>query len=197
MKEIDARGHECPVPIQMTLHALEAPDTDEIRILVDQQSTADGLADFLESQGFAVQMADHEGAISVGGRRYAALAPDPEAETLSAGPGRRTLVVVSDDRIGGDDVWGGKLMARFLENLGELRPDLRWVVFLNGGVKWTAEPGEALETLRNLEEQGVRVGVRGACLKHFGLDGQNAVGEVLSMRDIVAAMQRVDKVVRM
>jgi TusA-related sulfurtransferase len=59
MKEIDARGHECPAPIQMTLHALEAADADEIRILVDQQSTADGLADFLESQGFAVHMAAH------------------------------------------------------------------------------------------------------------------------------------------
>ena len=197
MKEIDARGHECPVPIQMTLHALEAPDTDEIRILVDQQSTADGLADFLESQGFAVQVADHEGAISVGGRRYAGPAPDPEAETASPSAGRRTLVLVGDDRIGGGDVWGGKLMARFLENLGELRPDLRWVIFLNGGVKWTVAPGEALETLRNLAEQGVRIGVRGACLKHFGLDGQNVVGEVLSMRDVVAAMQRVDKVVRM
>lgn len=196
MKEIDARGRQCPVPIQMTLHALEEPDTDRIRVLVDQQSTADGIADFLESQGFAVNLADHDGAIAVGGRR------DPEAASVAAPEtatgNRRTLVVVSDERIGGGDgVWSEKSMARFLQNLGELRPDLRWVIFLNGGVKWTAKAGETLEALKALEADGVRIGVRGACLKHFGLDGRNAVGEVLRMREIVSVMQRVDKVVRM
>ena len=31
------------------------------------------------------------------------------------------------------DARGEKPMARFLETLDELRPDLRWVIFLNAG----------------------------------------------------------------
>jgi selenium metabolism protein YedF len=190
---IDARGKECPTPIQMTLQALESPDLHRIRILVDQQSTAEGIADFLESQGFAVQMSDHEDAIAVGGRR------DPDAtaspETAPAGGGRSVLVLVADDRIGAD-ARGERLMARFLETLDELRPDLRWVIFLNAGVKWAVEPGETLETLKALAADGVRIGVRGGCLKHFGMDGRNAVGEILRMREILVAMQRADKVIR-
>lgn len=197
MKEIDARGQECPTPIQRTLHALEETDFDRIQVLVDQQSTADGIADFLESQGFAVNLADHEGAIAVVGRRDPDAAPEASPDPPKRGGGRHTLVLISDVRIGGDDVWGEKLMARFLQHLGELQPDLRWVIFLNGGVKWAAAPGEAMDALKTLAAEGVRIGVRGACLKHFGLANPPAVGEVLAMREIVAAMQRADKIIRM
>ena len=70
-------------------------------------------------------------------------------------------------------------------------------VFVNKGVKLAIGGSEALQDLKDLEDQGIHILVCGTCLSHFNLLDKKEVGQTTNMLDIVTAMQLADKVVNM
>ena len=61
----------------------------------------------------------------------------------------RTLVLITTETLGrGDETLGTKLMENFLATLPELGSRLWRLVLVNGGVKLTARPGPALDSLQ-------------------------------------------------
>ena len=106
------------------------------------------------------------------------------------------VVFVNSDRIGeGDDALGAKLLGSFLYSLArtERRPDA--VVFMNGGVRLACEGSPALDDIRLLEADGVRIYSCGTCLDWLHLAERLAVGEVGNMNDTAALMMDADDVV--
>ena len=95
----------------------------------------------------------------------------------------------------GDDELGAKLMASFLSTLKEMGEDLWRLVFVNNGVKLTIEGSNVLDTLKEIENQGIHILVCGTCLTHFDLLYKKQVGETTNMLDIVTSMQLADKVI--
>ncbi|MEL7591669.1 MAG: DsrE family protein [Anaerolineaceae bacterium] len=69
------------------------------------------------------------------------------------------------------------------------------IAFYTEGVKLVCSGSLVLEHLRALEEAGVELIVCQTCLEYFGLLNQVAVGKVMGMPDIIAAMQSADKVI--
>ena len=63
------------------------------------------------------------------------------------------------------------------------------------GVKLAVEGSPAIGPLKALEARGVRVILCSTCLNHFGLTGQEQVGIVGGMTDIIEAQWRADKVI--
>ena len=108
---------------------------------------------------------------------------------------KKTLVFITSNCVGnGDDALGEKLMESFLSCLKEMH--LWQIILLNGGVRLTAKVGKALESLKELEANGVRILVCGACLSHYGIYEEKRVGETTNMLDIVTALDLADKVIR-
>lgn len=106
------------------------------------------------------------------------------------------VVFINSDRIGeGDDGLGEKLMGSFLYSLarGETRPDV--IGLMNGGVRLACEGSAALDDLRLMVGDGVRLYSCGTCLDWLGLKEQLAVGEVGTMNDAVALFMEADSVV--
>jgi selenium metabolism protein YedF len=196
-KEIDARGLACPAPVLQTKETIDKESPDSITVMVNNEAARQNVTRFLESQNFSVSVEQMGTDFHVSGKR------EGEAETsecsvteLPQTDGKKIMVMVTTDRIGhGDDELGSKLMTAFLKTLKEMGDDLWRLVFLNNGVKLTAEDSENLTSLRELEENGVVIFVCGTCLEHFNLLEKKQVGETTNMLDIVTAMQLADKVI--
>lgn len=207
MKEIDARGLACPVPVLKAKAAVEEGIT-RLRVIVDNGGSQENLRLFLESQGFTVELSrDVSDFIVMANTEPGLFGPIPDSAIPPCpvpaptpvnriDAPRRIMVLVSSDCLGrGDDELGGKLMTNFLRTLKEMGPDLWRLVFVNAGVTLTVEGAGVLTDLQDLEAAGVTILVCGTCLDHFGLLERKKVGQTTNMLDIVTAMQLAGSVI--
>jgi selenium metabolism protein YedF len=196
MREIDARGLACPVPVLQTKATLETEKPQNVSVVVDNAASQQNVQRFLESQGFSTTLeqngADYWVIGSCGSEPREQLPLSAEKQSGD----KKIMVMCATDRMGfGDDALGKKLMVNFLRTLKEMGPDLWRLVFVNNGVKLTIDDSEVLDDLKSLEHGGLKILVCGTCLNHFNLLERKQVGETTNMLDIVTAMQLVDKVI--
>ncbi|MFH2058004.1 MAG: sulfurtransferase-like selenium metabolism protein YedF [Pseudomonadota bacterium] len=196
MKEIDARGFTCPLPVLQTRTALQENRPDSLTVIVDNKAAQQNVQRFLESQGFQTRL-DKNGAdfLVIG-----SCVSEPEEQTPQSpekpSDVKKIMVMCATDRMGtGDDDLGRKLMVNFLRTLKEMGEDLWQLVFVNNGVKLTIDDSEVLTDLVAYEKEGLKILVCGTCLNHFNLLERKKVGETTNMLDIVTAMQVADKVI--
>lgn len=208
---LDCRNMPCPQPIMrlLTLFKTSAPSDREalkaLEVIVDNQAGLENVSRFLRSKGYQVSHTE-EGdlwRISAQTDAIGPLEDDSAEEDLSAyaclpaPEDMRTLVLLLAPVVGGgDDELGGKLMKNFLSTLPEMGSALWRIIMLNGGVTLAARDSPVLEQLQALEKSGVSILVCGACLEHFGLMSQKAVGETTNMLDVVTSMQAAHKIIR-
>jgi len=197
MKEIDARGLACPVPVLQTKATLQEEKPHSVKVVVDNAAAQQNLQRFLESQGFQTKL-EHKGDdYLVTGNCDS----EPGEQVQSSveqhsGELKKIMVICATDRIGfGDDELGLALMVNFLRTLKEMGDELWRLVFVNNGVKLTIDGSEVLEDLKEYEKDGLKILVCGTCLNHFNLLAKKQVGETTNMLDIVTAMQLADKVI--
>jgi len=69
------------------------------------------------------------------------------------------------------------------------------ICFYTDGVKLVAEGSPLLDTLKQIEQKGVRLLVCATCLNHFRLTEKVKVGIVGGMTDIVEAQLRANRVI--
>jgi selenium metabolism protein YedF len=112
-----------------------------------------------------------------------------------APPGTIVLAVSGDTMGRGDDDLGRLLLRNHLHVLCEVTPRPDVIVFLNAGVRLAVEGSPALDDLRTLAGQGVRMLLCGTCLGHFALKEHVAVGEVSNMYAISETMLGASKVI--
>ena len=157
---------------------------------------------FLRRSGFEVSVNQPENALwEVHGLSSATQVEAPEQAPAAAPAAdtesRKTLVLITTDTLGrGDDELGARLMENFLASLPELGASLWRIVLLNGGVKLAATEGKCLDTLKQLESNGVSILVCGTCLNFFNLLEAKQVGETTNMMDVVTSLSLADKVIR-
>ncbi len=194
--ELDCRGLACPAPVLETKKAIDIEGTNEIHVVVDNQTAKENVSRFLESQCFDVSIREEENDFHITGLKT--------GESVSKAPGmeepegekQKIMVMIATDHMGyGDDDLGKKLMQSFIKTLIEMGDELWRLVFVNNGVKLTIEGSEVLPALKDLEGQEIRILVCGTCLNHFDLLDKKQVGETTNMLDIVTAMQLADKVI--
>lgn len=106
------------------------------------------------------------------------------------------VVFVNSDRVGsGDDDLGRKLMGSLVYSLARTTPRPDALIFMNGGVRLTCDGSLALDDIRLLIEDGVRIYSCGTCLDWMGLKDSLAVGEVGNMSDTAALFMTASDVV--
>jgi intracellular sulfur oxidation DsrE/DsrF family protein len=82
-----------------------------------------------------------------------------------------------------------------LKTLKEMGSELWRLVFLNSGIKLAVEGSPVVNTLKEIENEGVTILVCGTCLTHFGLLNQKRAGQTTNMLDIVTALEAADSVI--
>ncbi len=197
IREIDARGIDCPAPVLQTKNMLEKENLSIIKVVVDNEAARQNVSRFMEFQNFEVSVEQEGKDFYVTGRRgeqetIAEVSPAEKPETK----GKKIMVMIATDRMGyGDDELGLKLMVSFLKTIKEMGDELWRLVFVNNGVKLTIMGSDLIPVIQGLENEGIRILVCGTCLTHFNLLDKKQVGETTNMLDIVTAMQLADKVI--
>ncbi|MHB1349819.1 MAG: sulfurtransferase-like selenium metabolism protein YedF [Anaerolineaceae bacterium] len=198
-RELDCRGQACPAPVMQVRDILAQERPSAITVLVDNEPARENVSRFLQHSGFQVNVAQ-EGTIfrvtGTGGEGTCPLMTDAELGAVTRGATKKILVMVTSDRLGhGDDTLGAGLLLSFLKTLKEMGPELWRLVFVNAGVKLTAQGTATVPILQELAEGGVSILVCGTCLNHFQLLDKKKVGETTNMLDIVTSLQVADRVI--
>ena len=197
MKEIDARGLACPVPVLHTKATLQEEKPSAVQVTVDNAASQQNVQRFLESQGFETSLERQGGDYIVIGR--CGTAPEPAVRCRNTrsgfeedhghvrhGPygvrGRRTRPQADDKLPAYAEGDGTRIVA---------------AGFRRQRMKLSIEGSEVLDNLKAYEKAGLKIMVCGTCLNHFKLLEKKMVGETTNMLDIVTAMQLADKVVNL
>lgn len=202
---LDCRKLQCPQPVIQARGLLQTDRPERLVMLVDNEPALENVTRFLASQGYATSFEQEPGLWRITGVAGALPAENPAGEASAkaspvlrpaAGEAKALVMIISPVFGSGDDVLGGRLMKNFLATLPEMGDSLWRIVMLNGGVTLAAAGSPVTEELKRLEESGVSILVCGACLEHYGLVHEKAVGQTTNMLDVVTSMQLADKVVR-
>jgi selenium metabolism protein YedF len=107
----------------------------------------------------------------------------------------KTILINSEFLGRGNDELGDKLMRAFLRALltAENRPDK--LVFYNSAVRLLAEGSPVLDTLNELNRNGVLLVACGTCVGYYNLDDKIARERVSNMQEIVKILMDSQNVV--
>lgn len=188
MKEINAMGKVCPLPVIETKKALKSEEgKDGVSVLVDNLIATQNLskmADQMKLSHSVEQISASEYRVQIGG-----VGEEPVKTVSQTAPGNGYVVAVGSDEMGiGDSVLGKKLIGSFLYALAEQDEMPRMILFYNAGVRLTVEGSASLEDLRALQSAGVEILSCGLCLDFYGVKETLAVGSVTNMYRIVEIM---------
>jgi selenium metabolism protein YedF len=197
---VDARGLACPEPVVRARKALLESEAKSIVVLVDGDAAAENVARMARMTGCEVALEDRGGHFGVVLTRSAAGAAAPSVPGPVEGPccgTANTAVFFASATVGhGDDGLGRILMVAFVKTLKSLVPRPKTLLFMNGGVKLTAEGSELVDALKELEADGAELLVCGTCLDFFELKDKLRAGKVSNMFEIASRLVAADRVVR-
>jgi len=189
MKEIDARGLVCPQPVILTKKALEGMTEGEVVTIVDNITAKENVSRLAENLSCKYEISDENGCYYIKIKK-AAGAQNTETKEDS------TVIVITSDKLGqGAEELGKVLIKSYTYALTEATPLPKAVMFLNSGVKLTAEGSEVAENIKKLENSGVEIISCGTCLDFYQLKDKLQVGIVGNMYSIIEKMNSAGKVI--
>ncbi len=194
MKELDARGLQCPKPLMMAKKELDG-GPEPLLIRVDNQSAVTNLTHLAKRVGRTLEVEEGEGEWAL---TFGELSCDAALDAAAPAAGLDPYAVfVGKDHVGeGDAKLGASLMKMALYTLSESDNPPAHLLFMNSGVKLVAGgEQQVVDSVSTLVARGTEVLVCGTCLDFYGLKDQLAVGEVSNMYDILGRMQESSKTI--
>ncbi|MBI9101290.1 MAG: sulfurtransferase-like selenium metabolism protein YedF [Spirochaetales bacterium] len=195
-KTVDARGQLCPKPLIMTKKAIKN-FTGEIEILLDNQTAMENVTRFLEDNKISFSASEKEGLHYIvvhsdgdvtkisNPEDYCVLPVNHPAAPKNAGH----VICFTNDKMGqGSDELGEILIQAFCNTIKEIEPGPSALVFYNSGVFLAKEGSPVLESLKSLENSGVKILVCGTCSDYFAIKDKIGVGIISNMYDIMECL---------
>lgn len=201
MITVDTRGKLCPQPLIETRRALKKATTgDAITVMSDNDTAKDNILRFLDDQGASFECNEHAGIYNITFNKPASFEPAviPEAYCSTAEPVTKDyIVVIANNKMGhGDDALGSILIKGFINALIEQDTLPTHLVFYNSGVQLTTANSGVLDTLKKMEEQGVRIIVCGTCVDFYEIKEQVGIGMISNMYHITEVMTQAHHIVK-
>ncbi|WP_243342533.1 sulfurtransferase-like selenium metabolism protein YedF [Anaerococcus sp. AGMB09787] len=196
MKEVDARGIECPMPVIMAKRVVNEGEK-EFRVLVSEEIAVNNLKKMASQVGFKISVSENDGEYEVIFNKEDDLMADNKTDLPSSCENPNDYVVVfDDDKIGDGDIgFSQKLIESFILALSEQEVLPKYVICYNKGVLLTSQRENTVEDLKKLEDAGVKIFSCGLCLDFYGVKKELKVGTVTNMYEIIN-MMRSHRVVR-
>jgi selenium metabolism protein YedF len=180
-----------------TKKVLDRSPDEEITVLVDNLTSRENVSRFAASRGYQVRVKEERDHTAIAIRRGAGGKEEEKPAPKIAPTGGDWVLFIDSETLGrGSEELGGVLMRAFLHTLGEAASKPRKVLLVNGGVKLACEGSPALEDLQTLASGGVEILACGTCLNYFGLKERLGAGRVSNMFEILEALTRQGKTVK-
>ena len=207
-KLVDAKGMLCPRPLILVKKALAAIEIGEgLKILLDNETACENVLRFLQDSKAQPTSANEAGCFVIYATKTAEEQPSKatgEQPLKAAGEqasksadaccdpavaNKPPVLVLNHPGMGfGSEELGRLLIQACLNTVKELNPLPSAIVFYNGGAYLVCEGSPVMETLRELEQSGVKPLVCGTCLEYYDLKARRKVGTVSNMFDIMQTM---------
>ena len=175
-RTVDARGLSCPQPVILTKRVMDEKSGEEIITLVDNPTSLENVCKLAKSQGYTFVVEEK------GSENHIHMSKEETDKEAEPAPLQDVAIMVKSQYFGqGDDELGAVLMKSFFYTLTEMGPELRYLIFMNGGVHLTTEGSPVLEHLQFLGKKGVQILSCGTCLDFFGKKEKLLAGQVTNM----------------
>lgn len=191
--EIDARGLACPKPVINTKKELDKIENGSVVVTVDNSIAKENILKLAKSSNCETKIIKEEENLIIievkkGEGSVVQVKEENELENK--------CIYISSDKMGlGNDELGEVLIKGFIYTLTEAKPYPKYIVFVNSGVKLTAQNKATIENLKILEEGGVEILSCGTCLDYYGLKDTLEVGTVTNMYNIVDIMKNTSQTI--
>ena len=204
MKQVNAMGDACPIPVVKTKNAIKelGMSGGVVETLVDNEIAVQNLTKMANQKGYSVKsekLGENRFKVTMTVGEGAQQAGEEESVQciLPAAGAKNIVAAISSDAMGvGAEKLGKTLLKGFIYALGQQDVPPRTILFYNGGASVTCEGSACLEDLKSLEAQGVEIMTCGTCLDFYGLKDKLRVGEVTNMYAIVEKLTGADLVVK-
>ncbi len=189
MNTVDARDLACPEPVIRTRKALEGMKEGHLSVILNSAASCENVQRFVRAQGCEVSVAVEDGVYTLDINKTGDARENPAV--------RQTVMLIGSDQMGsGDESIGQLLIAAFINTLPETKKRPSKMLFINRAVFLTTQGSRVLDTLQQLENEGVEIFSCGTCLNHYQIKDHLKVGKVTNMYDTVEALLAADKVIR-
>lgn len=192
MKEIDARGLDCPQPVVKTRNALK--EDKEVVVIIDNEVAAQNVTKLAKKMNCKVEsLKENENyyRLNIVKEENSNQASDKkEADDLA----NKVYIFTSDTLGDGEKELGEFLMKGFISTLLEMEPLPDKIIFMNAGVKVPTLNTEAVESLKKLNDRGVTLLSCGTCLDYYKLEEELKIGNISNMFEIVESLHEGDVV---
>lgn len=195
MKEIDARGLECPKPVILTKKELDNIEEGKVKTTVDNEVARENLIKLAKSQNADFEVEELEGGLFAVTIEKKTSAETQKQKKLVEVDENYVIAIQSEHMGRGDEKLGKILMKSFIYTVRETKPYPKSILFFNSGVKLTVEESEVLDDLKALENEGVEIISCGTCLDYFNLKDKLGVGSISNMYTIYEKMRNSTNVV--
>lgn len=185
--EVDARGLGCPKPVINTKKELDKIEQGIVVTTVDNHIAKENILKLANSLNCEAKILKEEkDLITIEIKKGEnVIIEEPKLELLED-----KCIFISSDKMGqGSDELGEVLIKGYIYTLTEAKPYPKYVVFVNSGVKLSAQNPSTIENLKILEEAGVEILSCGTCLDYYNLKENLQVGSITNMYTIVDIMK--------
>ena len=206
MTIVDARGQICPVPLIMLKKALKGLESPfEIQILVDNEISQINILTYLKDNHFQAEsqkINDFWKIITTDAQQLGMeMTPSLPLLTEEVGlppsvRGNFYVVVIKNNKMGfGNDDLCENLLKGFLNVLTEIEEKPQYLIFYNAGVHLTTKMSLVINSLKKLEDDGVKLIICGACVDFYGLKNEIGIGTISNMYSITEILLQAEKII--
>lgn len=191
--EVDARGLGCPKPVINTKRELDKIEQGIVVTTVDNEIAKENILKLANSLNCETKiLKDEKDLITIEIKKGEnVIIEEPKNEQLED-----KCIFISSDKMGqGNDELGEVLIKGYIYTLTEAKPYPKSIIFVNSGVKLTAQNPSTIENLKTLESAGVEILSCGTCLDYYNLKENLKVGSVTNMYTIVDIMNNSSKTI--
>ena len=184
--EEDARGLDCPKPVINTKKELDKMENGIVVTRVDNYIAKENIlklatslsceAKIIKEEKDLIEIEIKKGESDIIEKKQDSILDD-------------RCIFISSDKMGkGNDELGEVLIKGYIYTLTEAKPYPKHIIFVNSGVKLTAQNEATIEHIKILEEAGVEILSCGTCLDYYDLKENLQVGSITNMYTIVDIM---------
>lgn len=198
MKQLDARGEMCPIPVVMVKKEIDQGAT-EIEIVVDNETAPINLSNFAHSVGYDATVSEKDGIFTVTLSKRESKGEPAAAVKQAILPQTSGdwVLFIGNSSIGQESLeLGENLLNMFFYTLSQSENLPASILFMNGGVKSATQNPQIIQHLEVLAEKGCEILICGTCLNYFELGDQVKIGKVSNMYEIATRMFNAAKVIQ-
>ncbi len=202
MKIIDCKGMICPMPLIETRKAIrESAIGEDLQVIVDNETSFNNVSHFLNDNGYVFNYTKDGNTYSISFKINKIDSKKEEVKPIiennKASKSQNHIIVLNSNKMGtGDDDLGKLLMKGYLNTIDQLDALPLEIICYNSGVTLAEKGTDSAQTLKKIENQGVKITLCGTCVDFFGLKEKLEVGTISNMLYIAGKLSSGIQIVK-